>query len=270
MTRTTKGAPGSHLRRAVLGISCVAAVGACAAAAEPPAAPPPNEPPPAAAAPAPPASAPPPASAVSLASASAGEPADFAEPLEIEYPFRGLETLPADCKEPSVVLTTAPTKMGWDYDWMWTRQALLANPQFAIVDWPKKPEKAMQLRLDMYEIPGGFALVGACRDGATCNKLAAMYKSTVPSCSPKLHCGPVPMKGPARRSNLVPADGEWLPKSDAAVIGRCARIGVCLAVKKEKMGRNPGLECQSNPSRFKVDCAKKATCDEVVQCLLAR
>ena len=32
-------------------------------------------------------------------------------------------------------------------------------------------------------------------------------------------------------------------------------------------GRNPGVECQSHPARFKVDCAKKATCDEVVQCL---
>lgn len=188
-------------------------------------------------------------------------------PDEIAYPFRGLATIPDDCKEPSVVLTTAPTKVGWDYDWTWTRQALFANPQFPIVDWPAKPEKPMQVRLDMYEIPGGFALVGVCQDGATCNKLAAMYKSTVPTCSPRLHCGAVPMSGAARRSRIVPADGQWLPLADANIIGRCARIGVCLNVKHEHMSHNPGVDCQSAPARFRAECATKATCDEVVKCL---
>jgi hypothetical protein len=188
-------------------------------------------------------------------------------PDEIEYPFRGLATIPDDWKEPSVVLTTAPTKMGWDYDWTWTRQALYANPQFPIVDWPAKPEKPMQVRLDMYEIPGGFALVGVCRDGATCNKLAAMYKSTVPTCNPRLHCGTMPVKGTPRQSRIIPADGQWLPLGDANIIGRCARIGVCLNVKHERMSHNPGVDCQSAPARFRAECAKKPTCDEVVQCL---
>jgi hypothetical protein len=188
-------------------------------------------------------------------------------PDEIEYPFKGLATIPDDCKEPTAVLTTAPTKMGWDYDWTWTRQALYANPQFQIVDWPAKPDKPMQVRFDMYEIPGGFALVGVCPDGATCNKLAAMYKSTVPTCSPRLHCSALPIQGTPRRSRIVPADGQWLPLADTNIIGRCARIGVCLNIKHERFSHNPGVDCQSAPARFRVDCAKKATCDEVVACL---
>lgn len=205
-----------------------------------------------------------PATAAS-ASVEAG-PAD-PPPLEIDYPFAGHATLPDDCSEASVVLTTAPTKMGWDYDWTWTRLAFLANPQFQIVPWPGKPDRPMAVRLDMYAIPGGFALVGVCKDGATCNKLAAMYRGTVPTCSPKLYCGKLPIEGAARRSALVPADGTWLPLDDANVIGRCARLGVCMRMKHEPFRGNPGVACQSAPARFKVDCAKKATCDEVVACL---
>ena len=166
-----------------------------------------------------------------------------------------------------MVLTTAPRKMGWDYDWTWTRQALLASTQFHIVEGPGKPEKPMDLRLDMYEIPAGFALVAVCRDGATCNKLAAMYRSTVQTCNPQLHCGPLPIAGAPRRSALVPKDGEWLPLDDANVIGRCARIGVCLRVEHQLFKGNPGVACQSAPGSFRVECAKKASCSEVVQCL---
>jgi hypothetical protein len=157
--------------------------------------------------------------------------------------------------------------MGVDYDWTWTRQAFHANPQFQIVDWPAKPERPMQVRLDMYVIPEGFALVGVCKDGATCNKLAAMYRSTVPSCDPRLHCGALPIAGEPRRSAIIPADGQWLPLDNANVVGRCARIGVCLRVKKEPFRGNPGVLCQSAPTSFRTDCAKKATCDEVVACL---
>jgi len=201
-------------------------------------------------------------SATPLASASPLEP----PPLEIDYPFKGLDVLPDGCKEPSVVLTTAPKKMGWDYDWTWTRQAFLANPQFQLVDWPAKAAKAMEVRLDMYAIPDGFALVGVCHDGATCNKLAAMYKGTVPTCSPRLHCGPLPIEGTPRRSALIPASGQWLPQ-DSEVIASCARIGVCMKMKHEPFKGNPGVVCQSAPGKFRTACAKKATCDEVVACL---
>jgi hypothetical protein len=253
----------------VISLLSILGVCACGAGSEPPpvAAPPP---PVANAAPAAPAPAP---AAVTSAPASAPSvspvaltPAD-APPLEVEYPFAGVATIPDDCREPSVVLTTAPRKMGWDYDWTWTRQALLANPQFHVVEGPGKPEKAMDLRLDMYEIPQGFALVAVCHDGATCNKLAAMYRSTVQTCNPQLHCGALPMTGTPRRSVLVPKDGQWLPLEDANVVGRCARIGVCLRVEHEPFKGNPGVACQSAPTRFHVDCAKKATCGEVVQCL---
>jgi hypothetical protein len=244
-------------------LACLLALSACAAGAEPPPVPPASPPPPPATAPPSSVAAAPPAAPAVPAEAEPAAP----PPLEIAYPFTGIATIPDDCAEPSVTLTTAPKKMGWDYDWTWTRQALLANPQFQIVDWPGKPDKSMAIRLDMYEIPEGFALVAVCHDGATCNKLAAMYRSTVQTCNPQLHCGALPIAGTPRRSAIVPADGRWLPLDDANVVGRCARIGVCLRVEHERFRGNPGVACQSAPAQFKVDCAKKPTCGEVVQCL---
>jgi hypothetical protein len=257
-----------------MAIGCVLLTSACGANNErPPTSGPANTPRADLAPSAAPSTATPPPSTSASAPIASEAPANVSSdvvPGEIDYPFRGLATIPGDCSEPSTVLTTAPTKVGWDYDWMWTRQALYANPQFQIVDWPGKPNKPMQVRLDMYAIPGGFALVGVCLDGATCNKLSAMYKSTVPTCSPKLHCGALPMSGAPHKSRLVPEGGAWLPTEDSNVVGQCARIGVCLSVKHEKrVGSNPGIECQNSPRTFKVECAKKATCDEVVDCLRA-
>jgi hypothetical protein len=200
------------------------------------------------------------AAPVSSAAPAASEP----PPPEIEYPFHGVDKIPDDCNKPSVVLTTAPTKMGWGYDWTWTRQAFYANPQFKIVPYSSEPRAPMEVKLEMYEIPAGFALVGVCHDGATCNKIAAMYRGTVPTCSPVLHCGALPIKGAPRQSALVPTDGKWLPDG---VIGRCARIGVCMKMKHVPFTGNPGVACQSTPSKFKIDCASKATCDEVVACM---
>jgi hypothetical protein len=203
----------------------------------------------------------------SLGSSSpAAGPAD-PPPIEVEYPFKGVTKIADDCQEASVVLTTAPKKMGWDYDWTWTRQALFANPQFQIVEGPAKPAAPMQIRLDMYAIPEGFALVAVCHDGATCNKLAAMYRSTVQTCDPQLECGALPIEGVARRPALVPASGQWLPVEEGNVVGRCARIGICLRVKNEPIHGNPSVACQSAPTKFKTECARKATCDEVVSCL---
>ena len=59
-------------------------------------------------------------------------------------------------------------------------------------------------------------------------------------------------KGTPRRSAILPADGKWLPEGDADVIGRCARIGVCLRMKHEPFRGNPGVACQSAPAKFKV------------------
>lgn len=119
----------------------------------------------------------------------------------------------------------------------------------------------------MYAIAEGFALVAVCHDGATCNKLAAMYRSTVQTCDPQLRCGALPIEGVARRPALVPASGQWLPVEEGNVVGRCARIGICLRVKNEPIHGNPSVACQSAPTKLKTECAKKATCDEVVSCL---
>ena len=237
----------------------ILALSGCAAGAVPPPEPPPA--PPAPAAPAAPAPLAPPAAAPTPAAPEV----EGAPPLEVDYPLAGLATIPDDCKDPRVVLTTAPTKVGWGYGWTWTRQAFLASPAFSIVDG--KPDRPMAVRLEVYEIPGGFALVGACHDGATCNKLGAMYQGAVPTCRPRLSCGALPFAGAPRPSALVPADGRWLPLDEGDVIGRCARIGVCMHVEHEPFRGNPGTTCQSAPSRFKTACATRATCGEVVACL---
>jgi hypothetical protein len=165
------------------------------------------------------------------------------------------------------VVTTAPLSVGWDYDWIWTRQALYANPQFRVVEWPGKPEKPMDVRMDVYKMADGFALVGACFDGATCNQLAAMYKRTVPSCAPVLYCGAPPLDGPPRRSNIIPSDGQWLPEAAADTTGKCARIGTCMFMQKPFVQGNPGLDCQSQPTKFNLACALEPSCDAVVACL---
>ncbi len=247
------------MKRALVLITVLCA-SACASVAESPPAEAPRPP----AAPLAPAAPSPTPVAAPIAATTAPE---LPPPVEVSYPFTGVATIPDDCQEASVVLTTAPRRMGWDYDWTWTRQALLANPGFHVVAGRGRPDKPMDLRLDMYEMPAGFALVAACRDGATCNKLAAMYRSTVQTCDPQLHCGPLPFTTSPRATALVPRDGQWLPVRDADVIGRCARIGVCLRVEHEPFKGNPGVACQSAPASFPVDCAKMATCGEVVQCL---
>ena len=248
------------MKRAIV-LGSILCASACASVAEPPPAEAPRSP----AAPAVLLAAPGPLALPAPLAA----PVSVDPPPEVSYPFAGVTTIPDDCQEASVVLTTAPRKMGWDYAWTWTRQALLANPGFHVVEGPGRPDAPMDLRLDMYEIPAGFALVAACHDGATCNKLAAMYRSTVQTCNPQLHCGALPLAGTPRRSGLVPLDGQWLPLADGDVIGRCARIGVCLRVEHEPFKGNPGVACQSAPSTFPTACAKKASCGEVVQCLRA-
>jgi hypothetical protein len=243
----------------------VVGLGACSAATEPAAPEQPAAAPVVAAAPSSAPAEPAATATTAVAPAPSATSTPAVEDNDIEYPVHGLATIPADCKEPSVVLTTAPKSRGWDYDWIWTRQALFANPQFKLVDWPNKPAKPMDVRLDMIEIPGGFALVGVCKDGATCTKLAAMYKSVVPTCKPTLQCGAPPPSSPARASRLVPKDGKWLPSGD--VIGECARIGVCTSMKLIAHDRNLGVACQNAPASFKTQCAELATCDDVVRCL---
>jgi hypothetical protein len=193
-----------------------------------------------------------------------GEPGEPNRPVGIEYPLDGIDLIADACERPFAVVTTAPKKVGWDYEWTWTRQALYANPQFHIVEWPRKPERPMDVRMDVYAMGDDFALVGVCADGTTCNKLAAMYKRTVPTCTPKLYCGAPPVQGEPRRSHIIPTDGDWLPRD---TIGKCARIGTCTFMERRFVTGDPGLECQNRPQSFKVDCALQPTCGEVLSCL---
>lgn len=196
--------------------------------------------------------------------APAGSPGGPPSGPAIAYPMGDITPIADDCKDATAVVTTAPRSVGWDYEWIWTRQALYANPQFQIISWPDAPDAAMEVRMDVYEWGDAFALVAKCGDGATCNQLAAMYKRTVPSCAPVLYCGPPPLEGPPRRSNIIPADGKWLP---ADTTGKCARIGTCIFMHERFVQGNPGLDCQSRPATFDLGCALEPSCSDVMACL---
>ncbi len=205
------------------------------------------------------------------ATTAAAAPAGTAQPAKpsgpVGYPLGAVKTIPDNCSKPSVILATAPGTVGQDYNWPWTRQAMLANQQFRVVDGP--PAGPMQVRFQAYDYSSAIAVVATCSDGATCNQLGAMYKAIVRSSAPQLFCGPVPgVSGEGRRIAMMDPGGPQasLPaKSD--VIGQCARISACMIASDQSTPGNPGLECQKAPSNFKLTCASRYPCSEVLACI---
>ncbi len=207
------------------------------------------------------------AGAINQPAAGARQP--VATPAQQTYPLDGIKTVPDDCPLAKVLLATAPKSVGPDYAWHVTRQALLANQQFKVISG-RLPEAPGEIDV----IPWGYgenayALVAFCADGATCNRLAAMYKAIVRSSKPQVLCK-TPIQGISDRpvgtfrwnddpkANL-PQDGE-LP-------ALCARLNACMIASDQSTPGDPFLECQKAPSKFKTDCAKRYPCAEVITCM---
>jgi hypothetical protein len=193
------------------------------------------------------------------------------------YPDGPIKQIADHCSKPFVIMSTAPNSVGDNYPWTWTRQAMLANQQFKVVDGePAGPgQVSFQLHLASDKYQNAWVLVAKCKDGGTCNKLAAMYKAIVKGSQSQPVCGklpldlsPVTFKKPVLReagfsSNTLPE------KTD--VKGMCARLQACtVATDTSKSGKETiGFDCQKAPSSFKTSCARKYPCQAVMDCLSA-
>jgi hypothetical protein len=183
--------------------------------------------------------------------------------------------IPNDCKNAAVLMTSAPESVGVDYPWTWTRQALLANQQYKVVDGPPAApgEVSFEVHQASSKHSAAWVLVARCADGGTCNKLAAMQKAIVKGAASQPVCGSLPMElSPATRKKAVLRElgnpQNTLPgKTD--VVGQCARLHACTVATDPKANASTdiGLSCQKKPSSFKTACASEYPCSAVLSCL---
>jgi hypothetical protein len=197
------------------------------------------------------------------------------DPTQQTYPELA-QKIPEGCAEPSVIMATAPRTAGEDYPWTWARQALLANLEFQVVDGA--PATAGQVSFDLHlateKYNGAWVLVARCKDGGTCNKLAAMYKAIAVGALASPICGKLPMDlGPATLKHPVLRKDtfgkEALPDT-TDVLGQCARLQACTVAMDpaNKSGKvTLGFDCQRAPADFQIGCAAKSPCAEVLKCL---
>jgi len=214
--------------------------------------------PPPPAAPAPVASTPPPTADASAAAAA--------------YSTEGLKTIPDDCAKAMVLLTTVPRAKNDKYPWTFARQALLAHPQFKIGS-ALPPKTVNTITLQQNDFRAGKAkpskaLVAICNNGATCNKLAAMYKNVVRGSKPDLFCENVP--------NAIREPGSFVdfgidPAKDLPgardVTAQCARLAACTIAADHNTPGDPSAQCQKTPADFKTQCALQTTCAAVLDCM---
>jgi hypothetical protein len=161
--------------------------------------------------------------------------------------------------------------VGESYGWQISRQAFLANQQFKIVSG--QPSAAGEVHLSSYHYnPFGtavFALVASCSDGATCNQVAAMYKSVVRSSTPQVVCGPASgIKGISGDAISVSWGAD--PKDNMPPAGDreadCARLNACWTTYRPDTPGDPFLDCQGGKAKFDLACASRYPCSEVLSC----
>lgn len=181
------------------------------------------------------------------------------------YPLDSIKTIAEDCKTAFMVFSSAKKGVFEKSHFPFGDQALHEHPQFKVV--ASMPAKAMELRLEAYEMEGKpdlYLLAARCFDGATCNRLAAMYKGVVPSTNPQLVC--------AERISGTQGAGRTFVLSDKFTDDlrtKCARLSVCRHKLDRDLKEDVGVECVKAPHKFKLDCYKKDDCKEVVSCATA-
>jgi len=189
----------------------------------------------------------------------------------------GIKIIDPTCKQPWVILTTAPprTPDGAKPQWVWIRQALLANREFQPVGVDSTacegslcfPKAAGQVHFATFDIKStdGIMLVATCNDGGTCNRLAAMYKGIVRTAKPQLGCGKkVPNAAGEGTPTSVWSSADLPGKDD--VIAQCARLAACMITVDRSTPGDPGIDCQRAPSHYKLACARKPNCADVIAC----
>lgn len=198
------------------------------------------------------------------ASAVVAEPK--AAPSATGYSLAAVKTIADNCSSARVLLATAPASVGNAYPWNISRQALLANQQFKVVQGT--PAVPGQIALATHTVgASALALVASCADGGTCNQLAAMYKAIVRSSHPQVICGKVPNLSATPVNSFAWAaspEGNLPARGDA--VAACARLSACMIATDRSTPGDPFLECQRAPHKFKTACATRTPCAEVLAC----
>ncbi|EYE99998.1 hypothetical protein [Chondromyces apiculatus] len=180
------------------------------------------------------------------------------------YDLTLIEPISGDCGSPSVILSSVSQSFGPAYAYSNSRQALLADQRFRLVDHESTTAGEVYIAAHAYN--DGYALIARCGDAATCNHLAAMHKTLVRSSRPQVLCGSMPGLG-AQVAAFRPIDpSKDLPGSGKAAAA-CARLSACQIVTNRATPDDPLLACLKEPEKFKLDCAKRPSCAEVVTCL---
>lgn len=109
-----------------------------------------------------------------------------------------------------------------------------------------------------------------CATPKTCQRFAAAYHTVVPSAKTTLICGANPNIGArvAGGKSVLPANGNLasaLPKKDD-VQSLCVRLAACKAARDFKLPDDETQACIMSPSKYKLNCALKKTCAEVLVC----
>ena len=199
--------------------------------------------------------------------AQAPQPGPAAQPQK-GYPRDAIKTIPDNCASPLALLVTAPEKVGDSYAWPTSRQAFLANQQFRVTSGDPAVPGEVQLATYKYN-SNAYALVAKCKDGGTCNDVAAMYKAIVRSSNPQVVCGKL---NGLSASPVGPGFGwgsdprQNLP-AGSDTIAKCARVNACLIATDRSTPGDPFLECQKAPTSFKTECASRYPCSEVLACM---
>lgn len=193
-------------------------------------------------------------------------------PTQQTYAMTGIKTISDTCSNAHVILTQAPESVdgGVNYEWKYSRQAMLANQQYQVVSGTPTVQGQVSFQVHQADerMSKAYVLVANCADGVTCNHLAAMYKSIVKSSNPQAFCGDIPPHlGPIRKRVNLMAGGPLanLPASND-VISKCARLAACTVADRTDTTDDVGIACQKSPSSFKTDCASRYPCAEVLAC----
>lgn len=192
-------------------------------------------------------------------------------PTQQTYAMGNIKPISDTCSKAHVILTQAPESVGVDYDWKYSRQAMLANQQYRIVDGDPKAQGQVSFQVHQAneQMSKAWVLVANCADGVTCNHLAAMYKSVVKSSNPQPFCGDLPPHLGARKKpiNLMAGGPQANLPAATDTISKCARLAACTIADKTDTTEDVGIKCQKAPTSFKLDCATRYPCAEVMACL---
>ena len=116
---------------------------------------------------------------------------------------------------------------------------------------------------------GGFALIAHCGSGLDCNRVAAVYKTVVPTSRPEVVCGKPPPTisvgpgasvlefEPGPQGLTIPREKNLPGKDD--VVSQCVRLAACKAERDKKAAeRKAAKEKKAAEKKAKKEAAMKA------------